>query len=153
MKTLKLSIFILSAFALAATTKQESSNKNSNEWFFAGLEYFRGLDPIGFLDSLRHCPSPLITVNPSLKGWIKESDIPKLIRLLDCQDSCANVNRVESSFRIMHRSTIGHEAAYLIFGFRSGNYPPRLNSTQYHWTKPEIISRWNNYQSTSKPRE
>ncbi|OGF48902.1 MAG: hypothetical protein A2231_10450 [Candidatus Firestonebacteria bacterium RIFOXYA2_FULL_40_8] len=61
-------------------------------------------------------------------GWIKEEHIPKLIEILDSTEPCANVCSYLSSYLEMKSSTIGHEAAFLIKGFRKGTYPPELNS-------------------------
>jgi hypothetical protein len=69
------------------------------------------------------------SVSNAPSDWIRESDIPKLISLLDSKEKCANVSAYHSSYLDPKPSTVGREAAFLIKGFREGKYPPDLNSS------------------------
>jgi hypothetical protein len=73
--------------------------------------------------------------------YVKESDIPHLVSLLDSQEPCGFVDMSVSSIRFPGKSTVGHEAAYLIEGFWKRYYPTDLTSQQY---KPDIegMKRW-----------
>ncbi len=85
------------------------------------------------------------TTIDSHKNWVSVQDIPALIRLLDSQTSCASVALAISSFISIGTSTVGHEAAFLIEGFRRGQYPPELNSSRWEADKKEILAWWNKY--------
>lgn len=75
-------------------------------------------------------------------GWVKESDLPALVELLDSSDPCANVQSMLSSYIDICRSTVGNEAAFLIEGYRKDRYPPRLNSTRPACDIDEIKAWW-----------
>lgn len=82
-------------------------------------------------------------------NWIKASDIPGLIELLDSSEPCAPVNRAVSSYAELNGSTIGEEAAFLIIGFKKGEYPPSLNSTRprlNHRVKDELKKWWQEFE-------
>ena len=68
-------------------------------------------------------------------NYVKESDLPYLVGLLDSKEPCALVDLSMSSIYYPGKSTIGHEAAYLIEGFWKRFYPTELTSQQY---KPDI---------------
>jgi hypothetical protein len=75
-------------------------------------------------------------------NYITESDLPHLIELLDSTEPCACVDLSDSSIHYPgRRSTVGHEAAYLIEGFWKRYYPTTLTSQHY---KPDVaeIKRW-----------
>ena len=74
-------------------------------------------------------------------GYVKESDLPFLVGLLDSKEPCAHVVSAGSSISVSGRSTVGHEAAYLIEGFWKRYYPTQLTSGQY---KPDVegIKLW-----------
>ncbi len=103
------------------------------------------------LRQLPDSPSKLIeTLRASRDGhtvwelrldYVKESDLPFLVRLLDSEEPCAHVVSAESSILPTGPSTVGHEAAYLIEGFWRRCYPTRLSSHMY---KPDIagIKSW-----------
>jgi hypothetical protein len=81
------------------------------------------------------------TVRALRLDYVKESDIPYLVGLLDSKEPCAHVVLSISSFRGQNRSTVGHEAAYLIEGFWKRYYPTELTSSRY---KPDVegIKQW-----------
>jgi len=69
-------------------------------------------------------------------GWVKAEDIPELIKLLDSAKPCAGVAMSISS--ILHSSTVGREAAYLIEGYRRKCYPVARSSWQWDYDVEEI---------------
>ena len=74
-------------------------------------------------------------------NYVKESDLPRLVALLDSKETCAFIDLSSSSIYYPGKSTVGHEAAYLIEGFWKRYYPTGLTSQQY---KPDIaaIKQW-----------
>jgi hypothetical protein len=78
-------------------------------------------------------------------NWISISDIPKLIELLNDDTPCANVAMGISSLISNGASTVGHEAAFMIEGFRKGEYPPSLNSSNYKYDKKDILEWWSKF--------
>lgn len=112
-----------------------------------GLD-FADQGPLDLLDLLKRWESNN-WLSPILPfGWVKESDLPALVELLDSTEPCANVQSMVSSFMDSKRSTVGNEAAYLIEGFRNDWYPPRLNSTRPKCDIEEIKKWWAERQGT-----
>jgi len=107
--------------------------------------YFSRTDPLAFLDCLKVYPVPSFIVWRNHRGWVKADHIPRLVELLDDRDTCANVMSALSSYLELKRSTVAQEAAFIIYGFRIGVYPPALNSSGFRWTKDEIIRWWHSY--------
>jgi hypothetical protein len=85
------------------------------------------------------------TVVQAPKNWISVDDIPQLIKLLNSKTPCASVAMTISSYYSDKASTIGHEAAFLIEGFRKGRYPSELNSIHWKADKKEIKQWWEDY--------
>ena len=81
------------------------------------------------------------TIGMSRLDYVKESDLPLLVGLLDSKEPCAHVVLSISSILPSGRSTVGHEAAYLIEGFWKRYYPTELVSSRY---TPDIegTKRW-----------
>ncbi len=77
--------------------------------------------PLDFLNHLkRHKKAiPIYTVVGFHKDWIREEDILALIRLFDSKEPCASVVSAYSSFT-PSRSTVGQEAAYMVYSFFLG---------------------------------
>ena len=82
------------------------------------------------------------TVDGTHRGWIQASDIPALLKLLDSTAPCAAVVSSTSSVLPSEASTIGHEAMFLIEGYRHGSYPPALISSQCNCDPAEIRLWW-----------
>ncbi len=97
--------------------------------------------PVQFLASLQSDTTGQRTVFCAHEGWIRLGDIPELIALLASKTPCSSVASGFSSL-IDAGSTVGHEAAYLIEGFRRGSYPPTLNSTTWRADVREIMAWW-----------
>jgi len=94
------------------------------------------------------------TIGMSRLDYVKESDLPQLIKLLDSKEPCAHVVLSISSILPRDRSTVGHEAAYLIEGFWKRYYPTQLVSSQY---TPDIegtkrwYALWSNMKKLAEP--
>ncbi len=107
------------------------------------------LGPVDFLHLLEQMVksehsgnrSPWYTVHGTHRGWIQASDIPELLKLVDSSVPCAAVVSSVSSVLPSERSTVGHEAMYLIEGYRHGGYPSAINSSQCT-CDPAEIRRW-----------
>jgi hypothetical protein len=102
---------------------------------------------LDFLEFLRG-ESGFYTVWGIHPAWVKEDDLPELMELLDSTEPCANVKSALSSYIDVESSTVGNEAAYLIEGYRTGRYPPRLNSTRPRPDKREIREWWREKRGT-----
>ena len=113
-------------YPLKNVTKAESVKQgDSFDWQNKG--------PLAFIDFLKQhdvtsTKARFYMVFGSHKDWVDVSDIPALIALLASNLPCASVNSVLSSFMPQYSSTVGREAAFLIEGFRHGNYPPTFDS-------------------------
>ena len=92
------------------------------------------------IDTLKASGDGLTVLRHRL-DYVKESDLPYLVGLLDSNEPCGHVDLAISSIYIPGKSTVGHEAAYLIEGFWKRYYPTQLSSQQY---KPDVegIKRW-----------
>ena len=92
------------------------------------------------IDTLKSSGAGLTVLKTRL-DYVKESDLPHLIELLDSKEPCGHVALAISSIYYPGKSTVGHEAAYLIEGFWKRYYPTQLTSQQY---KPDVegIKRW-----------
>ena len=75
------------------------------------------------------------------QNWVQEIDLSALMEEIDSVTPCANVMHMASSYIDTATSTVGNEAAYLVESFRSGKYPPRLNSTR-PYVDVEGIKEW-----------
>jgi len=98
-------------------------------------------DPLGFLEFLKAKqgePCPTFAVEGVPDTWVTKEHIPQLMELLDSDEPCANVHSVYSSFHDCRKSTIGNEAAFLVEGFRTGRYPPEMNSGRYQLNGEKI---------------
>jgi len=116
--------FFLTVMLASCAAKTES--KHTEDAF----DWAHG-DPVAFLHFLhakKNDPCPTFAVAGVPETWLKKEHIPRLQALLDSQEPCANVHSIYSSLRDCEPSTIGHEAAFLIEGFREGSYPPEMNS-------------------------
>ena len=77
-------------------------------------------------------------------NWVKDADIPFLMRLLDSKKECAHVVLPASSHIPMEKSTVGHQAAYMIEGYWKRFYPSKLSSDRFKPDYQEIKSwHWN----------
>ena len=103
--------------------------------------------PLAFIEFLKQYKKAsnearAYTVYGFHRGWLTEDDMPRLIDLLDSEKNCAAVNSIFSSALPQQSSTIGREAAFLIEGFRSGKYPPTMDSVRYFEFDADSILQW-----------
>jgi hypothetical protein len=97
---------------------------------------FSNRGPLEFLEFLKslHWPEAMKATRGFKlacihKGWIREEDIPGLLALMESEEPCGGVAMSISSHSAPGPSTVGNEAAYLVMGYRKGEYPPSLEST------------------------
>ena len=97
-------------------------------------------DPLEFLDSLRQAET-VVTVD-SRYNYVRDSDIPKLISLIDSEEKAAPVMLTVSSKIPTEASTVGDQAAYLIVGFWKRFYPSELSFSRMSASKKQEIKQW-----------
>jgi hypothetical protein len=109
--------------------------------------------PAKLIETLKISGERHTIIGPRL-DYVKESDLPYLVRLLDSKEPCAFVDLSISSIYYPGKSTVGHEAAYLIEGFWKRHYPTGLTSRQY---TPDIeaikgwYARWSHLRKLATP--
>jgi hypothetical protein len=87
-----------------------------------------GLTPVQFLSVLKEKKYPEYTFWTKFKHWISKKDVPSLLLLVNSKDTCASVALSSSSYYSSQTSTVGHEALFMLEGYRKEEYPPGLNS-------------------------
>jgi hypothetical protein len=103
--------------------------------------------PLEFIEVLRlkgsaRTDATWYTVDGRHRGWVLESDIPRLVELIDSSTTCAAVVSSVSSVIPTKSSTIGREAMFLIEGYRSGVFPPAITSEHCSCNRDEIRRWW-----------
>jgi len=100
-----------------------------------------------FLDDLRMHPLVPVTVLDIPDGWITKGDVALLMQEIDSEDPAAPVISPLSSYWPFNQtSTVGNEALFLIEGYRTGKYPPRLCSLYYFRPdRSEVRLWWESY--------
>ena len=76
-----------------------------------------------------------------IENFVKEEQLPFLIRMLDSNEPCMSVGLMVSS-TIRLESTVGDEAAFLILGYRAKKYPVSLNSRAMTSEEKDELRRW-----------
>lgn len=104
---------------------------------------------IEFLTLLEQQSGNFYTVHGLHHDWLRDSDIDTLMARLDCQTPCAHVVISVSSHLPQGRSTVGHEAAYLLEGYRQHFYPPDLASDRFEPNLTEL-RHWHRKWSTRR---
>ena len=84
----------------------------------------------------------IYTVSDVHKDWVRRSDLPELMKLLDSEKPCAPVRMAISSHDLEDgaRSFIGLEALFMIDAYQAGQYPPSLFSMHNYLSKDAIWS-------------
>ena len=128
----------------------------------AGSEFVDDFDwsrkgPEDFLDRLRQGyrggqALPFYSVHGEHRGWVTEADVPRLLELATSSDPCLAVVSTLSSWLPDRPSTVGHEALYILAGFRAGKYPPELGSTRWSGTLEEYRQWWQKQAARSLTR-
>ncbi|HNL87034.1 MAG: hypothetical protein KA094_04080 [Methanoregulaceae archaeon] len=103
--------------------------------------YFSTHSPLDFLDDLRMRPHLPVMVLSVPDGWITRDDAELLMQEIDSEIPAAPVVSPLSSYCPLEEpSTVGNEALFLLEGYRTGRYPPRLCSLYYF--KPDRSEVW-----------
>lgn len=105
--------------------------------------------PSAFLEMLQKAGS-IYPVTGIHHDWIRDDDIEALMNLLDSPTPCAHVVQTSSSHLPSGNSTVGHEAAYLLEGYRHHYYPPALSSDQFKPNR-EALKQWFQIWKTRRP--
>lgn len=108
--------------------------------------------PIEFLDILktRLKPGAFFTVwNAPPAGWIKETDVEQLMKLIKSKEPAGHVITSIWSQLPSKNSTVGRQDMFLIEGFRKGSYPPSMSSEGYKGNPSEYRKWWSKRQATS----
>ena len=99
--------------------------------------------PLEFLKELRRKrPLRQYLLYGTHVGWIRESDLEALVQLVGSREPCDHVVSSVSSRLPDSRSFVGQEALFLIEGYRTGRYPPRLHSIGFYQEKKDEILAW-----------
>lgn len=99
-------------------------------------------NPLALLDLLqRGKEQKMFTVPAPVATWVKKEHLPALIKLLDSKEECMSV-ALEASSTIRMGSTVGDEAAFLIAGYRAGQYPPALSSKAFTDSERAELIEW-----------
>lgn len=136
---------ILWAAGCAAGSRDTAPAQESTAFAWLTNEEIRRLEPLELIEYLRAAhdhwaaqadgrflaPGAMLEPMPS---FVRAEHVPALIELLDDDRPTAGVVSPLSSILHGPPSKVGIEAALLITGFHSGQYPPRghLWSGQYH---------------------
>lgn len=77
--------------------------------------------------------SDIVNVTYAPPDWLAKGDIEQLIGLIHSSEPCGTTCHVYSSTR-PRGSTVGREALFLIEGYKTNKYPPRLTSKELSLT-------------------
>ncbi len=109
--------------------------------------YFQTHTPVEFLNDLRMDSHQPVMVLDVPDGWITLQDAELLMLEIDSVEPAAPVvSPISSYWPFNQTSTVGNEALFLLEGYRSGRYPPRLCSLYYFKPdRPGLQEWWNAY--------
>ena len=145
---MKIPVLFAVMMILALSLSYAENSKYNDPKFYGDTFDWENLGPIDFLELLKSKKNekcPTYSVFGMHTKWVKINHIPDLVALLDSKEPCANVCSIYSSFLDCNKSTIGREAAFIIEGFRSGNYPPAGNSGRSREQIDEIKEWWKSF--------
>lgn len=113
------------------TTTVDQTTKDSFDW-----DNKRPIDLLKILEAYKG----VYTVADLHKDWVRRSDLPELIKLLDSEKACAPVRMSISShdLEVGARSFIGLEALFMIDAYQAGQYPAGLFSMHNYGSKAAI---------------
>ena len=147
--------FFMIALSLACMAEDRTHRvkygaQNSDEAMRAGDIFdWQSKGPMEFLDFLKkqyeQWPkvSSFYTVWGEHYDWIKAEDIPLLFEMASDPTPCQSVLSTASSTDLTaESSTVGHEALYLIAGYKAGVYPTELNSTKWEGNTEQLRQWW-----------
>lgn len=98
--------------------------------------------PFTMLSTLRFGGSGGYGVGSKCENFVQEEDLAGLVQLLDSIEPAAHAVLLISSHAPQGASTVGHEAAYLLEGYRVGVYPPSLGSYNFTPNYAELKARY-----------
>lgn len=118
--------FVWSALSFKPSLAQDES---------IACDELRKFSPRTFpLISLARSTSSVVTIDfacsreSELHNWIKDKDVADLAAWINVNTKSASVRASYSAFINSGRSTVGHEAAFLIYGHIKNRYPPMPSS-------------------------
>ena len=82
-----------------------------------------------------------VRIDKPVRNWIRESDVPELLELMDSTAPCLALNIPQSSF-LPDRTTVGDIAAYLVDSYRNRMFPHSLYSKRYSESEKAELRRW-----------
>jgi hypothetical protein len=98
--------------------------------------------PFQMLSTLRFGGSGGYGVGSKCENFVQDEDLAGLIQLLDSIEPAAHAVLLISSCAPQGPSAVGHEAAYLLEGYRVGVYPPSLGSYNFKPNYAELKARY-----------
>lgn len=139
-----LPIFVCTACTFLESDKRthavEYVTEATNPHDYGDTFDWQNRSPLDFIAMLKQrSPSSPYMVLGIHKNWLRKSDIPELIALLDSTEPCAAVEMSTSSFIDFSGSSVGNEAAYLIKGYMQGEYPIVLSSSRFKVSKKDKL--------------
>jgi hypothetical protein len=101
------------------------------------------MTPVEFLNVLKKEPATEECLfRDPIKNWISKKDLPALLSLTDSDEPCPSVALMRSSYYdTRNHSTVGQEAAFMLEGYRKGEYPPGPNSIVFDDSKEASEAR------------
>lgn len=109
---------------------------------------WKSTTPLNFLRYLGSGEANVVVVDTLPSGWIEREDVAELMPFLRSERPASPVLSSSSSrlsFAMGEKgmvSTVGHEVAYLVQGYRTGRYPPTLGSRSYFSYDPDELESW-----------
>lgn len=98
--------------------------------------------PFTMLSTLRFGGSGGYGIGSKCENFVQDEDLAGLVQLLDSIEPAAHAVLLISSYAPRDASTVGHEAAYLLEGYRVGVYPPSLGSYNFTPNYAELKARY-----------
>lgn len=152
MKSALFCIFISLVLTISVYTAHSVEPGRDICGYIDGQIDWQKVSPLDYLDILKemsNCDLPFVSIaHKAPLGWIKEVDVHILIELIDSKEPAAYTISALSSYIPLGHSTVGKEAAFIIQGFISGEYPPTLGSSG---ANPSYVRQW--YRQWSRDHE
>lgn len=143
-KKIQVTISILLLISGCISSEKAEEKPVAPEQNFTTFQDWSKIDPLDFIEILKYAPeTPLEILEGPPSDWIKEQHVSELMTLIDSQEPASPVVSLLSSYYPFNQtSTVGNEAMFLIEGYRTGRYPPRLSSLYYFNGSPEEFREW-----------
>lgn len=130
-------VFLTVFFATASFSEDSPLISREFDW--------SEISPLEFLSILKYQEGSVLFLHYSdhpPEGWIKEEHVKELMRFVDSNEPAAPVLSKKGIKLPIYTSSVGNEAMYLIEGYRSKEYPPRLCSVYYFEPDREEYKSW-----------